>query len=1255
MTAPFVVKDLGELAGAWPIIRNQDLNAYSQAPNSLDPRATLLGFRRQPSIGFLVGSAAIDITRDVASVPTTTQVTFTPGNKSLADVISEINAALGATVAFDDNGFLRLTSPTIGGDSYIRVDSVLGNEVTPYFLGLIEGQEARGGDPRQAQHIDPFRAVAGSKQVSHSVGESLDSSSINRGFFQVGYNAGAANAQLSVGRRTRKVRETIVANGELGLQIGTGSPTKGVFVGNTTTPSATQIRSLVRVLDSNGEEYTRRVFGSVLSTQFGIEVIPVPGTTGVAKLRASFSATPAVGRYFRFTTAAGGLESRPRQILSLSSNEVVIEALDDSTGGTIQFAGTGATAEIVEGYLAPAVITGIYNSFTPPLAFGSRVEGVQSTISGTSGTISFSSKGNRVNMNIAAPGMSSAQAGDLFTISSAGTSIPWSNDGTYRIQRVLDNRNVDLVNSDYTPAIINPDTTGGIGSGVAQQDGNFFRQPFIRFAPEGDPGAGGGAVPASGEIIIIEYYIEDTYTDILSRDGDFGGPLDSDTGVTSALVERMNAEHDDQGYSKAIFPTGIHVRGVTTDPVFAARHSSGGGIALYQSPSLGGVETEDIQTRLGLGSLAIGDFAGANASVQTPRNAVPAVQFTPDSDSFLGAGLDVWMGYPQVGAVTANLDLPANGSSRLWLSGEGVRATQFLASGVNTTTSPASLYMGYRRDSDGSNPDDNTFFNIKVAGDSSQAVMSFHFLGMNTPAGIQIWELGGVDQRQNMLTLHSGGGVGVNLGVDPSSTSAFDGEPEAPLHVRARPLGGASIPYEILRMEGTFDVATMSFKPALATPILSLISLYEAPLGSGDRKMVFGFTPDAATQSTGPDGVPAFEWRSDTGVNPLDTAGRLLMELKEPSFGAPELNFPQPSTTIGLNGASAALNMTGEDGTVNLTGRDARLNITGDLAQIDMSGSGSTATFRQLIAAFDPTTTEVTTPFILVPYSDLDSDNPVRVAVMSTFRPGSSNVHDYNLYFARGGDLLSTPEPAFGTTPGQGVMAMELGMGARYDAITRLWARDNISGGGLAGLWRFGIGDGSLANTDKAIALYTRDPSISNTWNDGDDPTDAWRARWFVIAQDEYVSLLDASDFQIADDGLTVQRSAMEYDQTGINPGFLNKVADTFDGRASAHAKNIPNGVFIRRAIISHSDITGANIVVSVINRLPLPSGAPSDVIAGTTTITSGTVAGQTVIDMTSSPLQKGDNNGFVVTIDGEASAVGTFYTVELVYTYYGN
>src|SRR5919106_215839 len=97
MTAPLRYHDLAELVGSWPFAPGPSLVNPQRVPSSIMPRATILGARRQPAGGYPVGTMNFFLWRDVAGVPTQVQVQFTAGNKTLAQVISEINATVGIT------------------------------------------------------------------------------------------------------------------------------------------------------------------------------------------------------------------------------------------------------------------------------------------------------------------------------------------------------------------------------------------------------------------------------------------------------------------------------------------------------------------------------------------------------------------------------------------------------------------------------------------------------------------------------------------------------------------------------------------------------------------------------------------------------------------------------------------------------------------------------------------------------------------------------------------------------------------------------------------------------------------------------------------------------------------------------------------------------------------------------------------------------------------------------------------------------
>jgi hypothetical protein len=73
--------------------------------------------------------------------------------------------------------------------------------------------------------------------------------------------------------------------------------------------------------------------------------------------------------------------------------------------------------------------------------------------------------------------------GDVAVIASHDTSVPFSNNGSYRVSKVIDEKTIELMGLDHGPILLN--SLGVLGTVTIQTDTNFFYQPYakLNFAP----------------------------------------------------------------------------------------------------------------------------------------------------------------------------------------------------------------------------------------------------------------------------------------------------------------------------------------------------------------------------------------------------------------------------------------------------------------------------------------------------------------------------------------------------------------------------------------------------------------------------------------------------------------------------------------------------------------------------------------------------------------------------------------------------
>lgn len=1061
MASPFRVRDLGQVLGSWPFIPDSSGTSVVQAPSSVDARATILGLVREPASGYAVGSKNFNLWVDVAGTPTSTQINFSAGNKTLAEVITTINTALGSIVASNDNGFLRLTSPTVGADSYLRLESILGSEDVFSELGLFSETIARGGDITQAQHIDPSRGVAGSKQYSVAVGESLEAATVNRGLLQIGFNAGAAENRTSIGARTRKVREAVTASGEIGLQLGTTDPTRRIYVGTTVTPSNAELKNLVRVLDSDGNELVRNVFFPTGETISGVDVqsniVDVPRQYATVQLNGgTFASGITEGDFIQFLNPANGLEAEPRRVVQTTGTTYIIIETGGIVGGTV----TGVNIEKYEGYGSVKVqVEGIYDTFSAPATFGSRVEGTAVAVPASSGSVTLVERGNRVVVSDPAVDFTNANVGDLVTWTSAGSSNPWSNNGEYRIKAIIDANTIEVVNVDYTPAILNPDDTGGLGDIAVTTDGAFSATPFIRLTPQTEVNAGNGVglVPINGENIVFEYYVEETYADALNNDPNAQGPVSSSVDAdVQNLIARFDKMHDEFGNGTDMFTNTLHVMNAEGD--------QGPLTVVGNARWLAEINFENyndrVRTRVSAGEMTIGEFAGYSLRDfwdQFDDNIIEVSGgFTRDR-----AGLVI--GYPATSDISSSdQSIPTSATARLTVSGDGARAASTYVGASNIGNLPATLSLGFRRESEAL-ASEHTFWGLSAVGDGTDAILKLSLLGLYED--VPTSQANSID---NQMVFHSSGAVGINLGGLVAGSGKL-GVPDRNLHIRGR----SDVDAELLRLEGfsgTADEIGIGFKRDVATnqdTTQGFISLRDNS-STGSHDMIFGikdvFDPDARF---------VFKKDADFGGTGVE-----LLSIDDDALS---------NAVVEIFGSNAELIMSGNTASIELSGANSEFKIDGTITTATPFTTleiEPTVRLTTLESARDITSNnEAETEFFRDGFS-VETTDPKRIlhASFRGFEDTGGGIYSgidivaHKIYVARAFDVGSI-------APYSGV---EIVTNAIWDDDTDDWSHEDPNRD--SNMFRFNVGESNNLDTPVFEILHRNHNPSSADWNDTDDP-----------------------------------------------------------------------------------------------------------------------------------------------------------------------
>ena len=604
MPAPFRHSDTAQIMGSWPVLP-QTQTSY---PNTLDAQATILGVVRETPTGYEVDGLSFDVETDLGTV--NVGFTYASPNLPLDEVIDQINtwsqSAITADIAFRDNGFLLLKSPTVGDGSYLRLVTDAASSTSPVDvfseLGLFSETEAYGGDITQTPHVDPDRQVALPHQLSIAEGESFDARVFNRAVMQLAINADASYNAINLKRvaTQKSVNDPsyTVKGTNQGYQFSGGEV---VYAGRSATPTTVALEKYFVITDADGRELTGDVVEELNSTTGDLVVQEESGGSGnlvveITTLGSVFTATDPDNDIYVVLPTVGGaaaLNGVPLAIVEYrSATEVVISPIDPATGDDLTSSITTPQAGITvnRSQVTPKRTRVKEVRFSET---GARAEA--NPVNKRSAIVpSRVEKGNRIIFT--GEDLTAAlevAVGDVLTWSSHGVTSPYSNNGSYRISKIVDPETLEVVSSDWETAILNPDlTTGPAGTVDIDSDGEFIVDPFLYFEPHPD-----GYIPYATQSYNILYMGPSTMKDVWDADAAFlsGGSLtytqEADDSIQRAIMrilgpsagsvddrvrqessislEEINRLWDDEHYRGS---TGRHSN-VHADTIFAYQNS----------------------------------------------------------------------------------------------------------------------------------------------------------------------------------------------------------------------------------------------------------------------------------------------------------------------------------------------------------------------------------------------------------------------------------------------------------------------------------------------------------------------------------------------------------------------------------------------------------------------------------------------------------------------------------------------------------
>jgi len=514
MASPFEYASVASLLGSWPTVPViGSLGAPTLLPRTLLTKARILSARKEPSAGFNVSGQSFYL--DVDGTPF--HISFTGvGNLSLSSVISQINGTpLIPVVAYRDNGFLRLESPTSGETSSLRIRTDISSDVL-FALGLFSETISRGGDLVPAATVQPESQVALPGQVSWTEGEPFEARVFNRALFQLGINNDRNEGILS--------KKRIAVKDELLATYTTASPqgrtlSGYIYCGDVTAPTTDQLEKWFAVLDSDGRELVKEnqivLNSGTASFSTEADTLDTLVTSGTSVFQGS---DPQTDRYVvpsGLTGLPATLNGVPLKIIQYRSPTVVaVSPVNPNSGDLIPIYITqnGISFTRTQIDTVKCQVDGVYDS-----PGGTRVENIKVNRL-ASQAVTRVELGDRILCSGATFVTSGVVPGDQVVWSGHGVTSPYSNNATYRVAKVIDERTLELVANDWGPVVLNPDLFSGTpGSVVVSTDGSFWLNPFIRFKSD-------GAIPANGQSIRILYSKMSTLRDATDDPAVFLGP-----------------------------------------------------------------------------------------------------------------------------------------------------------------------------------------------------------------------------------------------------------------------------------------------------------------------------------------------------------------------------------------------------------------------------------------------------------------------------------------------------------------------------------------------------------------------------------------------------------------------------------------------------------------------------------------------------------------------------------------------------------
>ena len=480
------------LSGSWPFSHPHSEFSPNLHQDSVDVRATLLGVSRETSSGYAVGDMSFYLWRD--GVQHT--VTFLPNAGvpyTLDGVVESINDSVGHLVASRDSGYLRVSSTTLGDGGSIKINVNADYEALT-ILGFFDGVEALAGDTSQARTSNDGLGPVAPGQLTAGEGESITRDVFNRVVAQLAANQDALHGRIDKQLIAVYAEESFTYVGAPG-----GVQLSGIaYTGPITSPDETQLEPYFKVLRMDGSEFTVDVLTPQyegISTTFSIDT---EHPQGLQKVTALIDLSVLANSNTYVIPSSGTFSGAKLKVLSSVDGDpksVYVDTASWDETGTVTVDEGPIVIDISLSSLEVCKVSAVYKTD----AETARVENISEERM-TAVAISRIELNNRLYCEVSeVSDFSEVVPGDLVVIEgNSGGEIPYNNNGSYKVSKVINARTIELVTLEWGPVVLNPRGVD-LGTITVSTDGEFRTTPWLSFLSN-------GAEPSDGDEFKIVYF-----------------------------------------------------------------------------------------------------------------------------------------------------------------------------------------------------------------------------------------------------------------------------------------------------------------------------------------------------------------------------------------------------------------------------------------------------------------------------------------------------------------------------------------------------------------------------------------------------------------------------------------------------------------------------------------------------------------------------------------------------------------------------